>query len=361
MKIKKVIIVVLLLFILVYVLCNLLITDKEVQVFYISSDTDEYTKLRYDLLTTIVYAKVDINRNGSLTPSENYDPSPVISYAHNKKVKVVLMFQGEDDISKDIILENQTVRTMAINNLLDEVKKYNFDGIDIDLESLNVKNSINGQPNEQLMTDFVTVLSDKFKETNPNYRISIDISSYYKDVDKIFNLTILQNKVSFVMMMGYDQYGPWSSNAGPNAPINLDDGRGIYDSVNHYKMLMDRKKILLGVPWYGFKFATVNNTRLSPVNGDVKYISYKDYIKVIDENGRKWDDIWQTSWYVRKDDDSSQWYQFHYDDVRSLGIKYDLVTSEGLGGIGIWAVNYGVDAPELWQLIKVKFVSNWMS
>ena len=156
-------------------------------------------------------------------------------------------------------------------------------------------------------------------------------------------------------MMGYDQYGSWSSTAGPNSPISLDNGRGINDSIKHYKGLIDKNKFLLGVPFYGYEFATVNDNRLASVNGDVNYISYKDYVNITNKYTRKWDSVWQTPWYTYQDNITSQWYQVHYDDIQSLGIKYNIVNSEGIAGIGIWAINYGIDRPELWQLIQDKF------
>lgn len=328
--------------------------NNEIQGFYTSSNTDDYKKLDYELLNTIIYAQVDINMDGSLIQSYNYNPSPLISYAHDRKVKVVLMFQGKDEISKDILLENHTIRALAINNLIDEVNKYNFDGIDIDLEGLNIKNSINGQPNKQLITDFITNLSDKFRTINVNYRISMDISSNYMDASQIFDLTVLQNKVDYVMIMSYDQNGPWSLIAGPIAPIKLDNGNGIHESVKHYKGLIDKNKLLLGIPWYGYMFETESDSRLSSINGSINYISYKNYINTIKNYNRKWDHIWKTPWYAFQDN-NEQWHQFHYEDVRSLGRKYNLAKSEGLGGIGIWNVNFGIDNNELWQLIRHKF------
>jgi spore germination protein YaaH len=117
---------------------------------------------------------------------------------------------------------------------------------------------------------------------------------------------------------------------------------------------MDKNKLLLGVPWYGYKFGTESNARLSSINGDVNYVSYKNYVGTINNYTKKWDPVWQTPWYTYKDNDS-QWYQIHYEDIRSSSIKYDLVKSEGLGGIGIWAINFGTDVDELWQLIQDKF------
>lgn len=334
--------------------------DKEIQVFYpcYAAQPNEYTTLRYDLLKTIIYAQVSLDSKGSISKANLYNPGPLVSYAHNQGVKVVLMFQVKNASSADAILANNTIRTTAINNLLNEVEKNNFDGIDIDLENINVKNSISGKPNKQLMTNFVTNLSNIFRKNNHNYRISMDIGSYYPTVDQIFDLSVLQNKANYVMMMGYDWYGSWSSTAGPNSPMRLDSSKGIVDSIHHYEGLMDKNKLLLGVPWFGYEFATVNNVRLAirSVNGSVVYISYDDYINYVNNYNPIFDLVWQTPWYSRLDN-TGQWYEGHYDDLQSLGIKYDFVNTENLSGIGIWAATHGTNRSDLWKLIQDKFVS----
>src|SRR6202043_1500197 len=47
--------------------------------------------------------------------------------------------------------------------------------------------------------------------------------------------------------------------------------------------------------------------------------------------------------------------ELYWDDVTSLGPKYDLVNANNLRGVGFWTLNYGGGAPELWQLIANKF------
>ncbi len=330
--------------------------NKEIQAFYTSSSNEEYINLRYDLLTTIVYVGVDIDENGTLLPSKNYNPIELIRYSHIQKVGVVLMFRSFDTKSADILLANNGIRMLAINNLLNEVKKNNFDGIDIDLENINEINSINNKSNKQLMTDFITILNNVFKESNPNYRISIDLNPFYSEMDRIFDFPMLQKKVNYIMIMGYDWHGTWSRRAGPNSPMNADSGMGIYESIRYYEKFVDKNKLLLGVPWYGYEYATTNNIRLSNriPNGSVKSIPYNQYINVVHKYGRIWDPVWQTPWYIRKDN-TGQWYEGYYDDIKSLGIKYDFVNSENLSGIGIWTVNYGANRSDLWSLIEIKF------
>lgn len=134
---------------------------------------------------------------------------------------------------------------------------------------------------------------------------------------------------------------------------------GNYDSIKYFESLMPKNQILFGVPYYGKTFNTVDNTRLSAkVSGSsVPYVNYKDYISLVSSTSgtRIFDPVWQTPRYVYQS--GSQWYQLQYDDVQSLGQKYDLTNSEGLGGIGIWQMAAGTDMPELWNLIQTKFSS----
>ncbi|MEA2657325.1 MAG: hypothetical protein QOI23_2690, partial [Chloroflexota bacterium] len=49
--------------------------------------------------------------------------------------------------------------------------------------------------------------------------------------------------------------------------------------------------------------------------------------------------------------------ELYIDDATSLGKKYDLVNSRGLRGVGIWALNYGGGAPELWAALSSHFAT----
>ena len=47
--------------------------------------------------------------------------------------------------------------------------------------------------------------------------------------------------------------------------------------------------------------------------------------------------------------------ELYWDDVTSLGLKYDLINRSGLRGVGIWNLNYGGGAPELWSALLSHF------
>ena len=52
----------------------------------------------------------------------------------------------------------------------------------------------------------------------------------------------------------------------------------------------------------------------------------------------------------------TSWRQLYYDDAQSLATKYDLVNQYDVRGIGIWALGYDGSRPELYAVIKDKFI-----
>lgn len=70
-----------------------------------------------------------------------------------------------------------------------------------------------------------------------------------------------------------------------------------------------------------------------------------------------WGFIWnldfQSPWYVWND--GTNWNQVWADNELSISKKFDLAIENNLGGVGMWALNYDGDRPELWELINTKF------
>ena len=52
--------------------------------------------------------------------------------------------------------------------------------------------------------------------------------------------------------------------------------------------------------------------------------------------------------------EKGQIFQIYFDNETSLGLKYDLVNQSGIAGIGIWALGYDGEYPNLWNLLAEK-------
>jgi spore germination protein YaaH len=69
--------------------------------------------------------------------------------------------------------------------------------------------------------------------------------------------------------------------------------------------------------------------------------------------GKSFDQATKVPWFSYTS--GIPWRQVWYDDSQSLGLKYNLVNSRALGGIGIWALSYEGGGAEIWNGIKSAF------
>lgn len=324
----------------------------EIQAFYPNwLSPDLYLSLRYDLLTTVCWHGIKALPDGTLH-KEIYPPSQLIQMAHANGVKVVpVLFTDFGSDTIDTILSNTTIQDLMIGNLVSEINVNGFDGIDVDLEGFTATNKITGQSNRTLYTQFIQNLRNRLGNSK---RISIDLPAV--DWENTFNVGTLQNSCNFLMIMGYDYHWQGGPTAGSVSPLNNNSSPSVTNSVNTYSGLMNKSKLLLGVPYYGYEWPTVSNQREAATTAPGTVIQYKDTAAKVAAYGRSFDSVWKTPYYMY-----GQWNQGHFDDVESLGYKYDLVNQNALAGIGIWALGYDGGATELWNLISSKFTSAAMT
>jgi hypothetical protein len=124
-------------------------------------------------------------------------------------------------------------------------------------------------------------------------------------------------------------------------------------------------KVILGVPYYGRKGcvagAAANQVPTSAVAADMDLdavgestaagVQAGSYATHRDANDLAGNERWDT--WVNTTLNCTR--ELYWDDTVSLGNKYDLVNSSNLRGVGIWNLNYGGGAPELWHLLGQKF------
>ena len=95
-----------------------------------------YPNLDYGLLTQINYFSAELDSYGNIINNHNWNSLYLVTYAHERNVKVKLCATlfGQNELS--ILLSNPENRQNAIENLLSLVVSKNADGIDIDFELL---------------------------------------------------------------------------------------------------------------------------------------------------------------------------------------------------------------------------------
>ncbi len=184
------------------------------------------------------------------------------------------------------------------------------------------------------------------------------------------NITQLAPSVDSLFVMAYDMgFGNLSGRAAPNAPLN---GWTYNDttSVRQYIAKATASKVILGVPYFGYKYSTSGNLPYATTSGGAvadTYAGIADDFSCALQLSRNWDTTasspWASWWSPASGDpcagNHNSWRELYYDDATSLMAKYDLVNSSDLQGTGMWALGYDGTSPDLWRALAAKLRASW--
>ena len=164
--------------------------------------------------THINHAFVWPNTNGDIiAPSNSFFSNSTANYIHDQDRKFILSLGGGGQ-SQGFASATSTyeMRSIFINNILEKMVSYDYDGIDIDWE--------HPQSEEQRsnLTKFVQELDSVLNAFDPELLITmaVPISNWFGQWYDFNNLKLY---VDFFNAMTYDIHGSWSSHAGHNSPL----------------------------------------------------------------------------------------------------------------------------------------------
>src|SRR5258708_5390441 len=204
--------------------------------------------------------------------------------------------------------------------------------------------------------------------------LSVDTyASSASDPAGFFDVPGLNASVDSFFVMAYDlEYSNYSRAPtscgsfclGPTAPLT-----GYYcndtSTAQQYTSTVPASKVILGVPYYGRKACVASATPNQYPTSSVVADSYLDasteassnlvqpgsYVAHRDANDPAGQERWDT--WVNTSMNCTR--ELYWDDTVSLGLKYDLVNRDNLRGVGIWNLNYGGGAAELWADLNTHF------
>lgn len=322
--------------------------------------------LHLDLLSTIAYFGVNMNGDGSLVTTDSgyqgwwsQQTTDLINTAHHSGDRVVLVVKAFDSATISSITQNEPYRQNAIRSIANELNQRGGDGVNIDFEGLQP--SIAGP-----FTTFIAELQAGLRSAAPlaSY-LTVDTYASAARGGTMYDIGSLRPYVDAFDVMAYDFYYGGSSHSGPVAPLN---GSWYNDSaaVADFLRLVPGSQVILGVPYYGYKWSTASN---QPQAAALAYGTADTYSGALDDFScaqqlsLNWDNTfaspWATWWSPGSGDpcggNHNAWRELYYENATSLGAKYDLVNDNGLRGIGIWSLGYDTGHQELWNEIAAKF------
>lgn len=327
----------------------------------------------YSLLSTVAYFGLNFNADGTFNQTDNgwagwssADMTDMMSRARGVGDRVVVVIKAFDNATICSVVYGAA--QTAVSSTINAIQSKSLDGVNVDFEGSNTT-CPNGQSLQSGLTAFMSMLSSGVHQAVPGSFVTIDTYSGAASWDAgEFKIGDLAPVVDAMFVMAYDMSASnMPGHAGPNAPLN---GWTYNDttSVTQYLSKAPASKIILGVPYYGYKWSTTDAQPYSTTSGAAQVETYGNVagdLACALQLTESWDGTaaspW-ASWYSPATNDPCQgnhgsWREMYFDDVNALGQKYDLVNRMDLRGTGMWALGYDGNAPELWSLLQEKFVS----
>lgn len=307
-----------------------------------------YLNYHWNMLSHFSHFSYEVDAStGNAVSTHSWATADAVDSALTNGVKVdlcVTLFSNHATF-----LGNSTAKQTLITNLINLIQSRGANGVNIDFEGLPSSQATN-------FTNFMIDLCDQMHTAIPGSQVSIAL--YSEDWSDVFNEPVLNSYVDLFIIMGYAYYYGGSSQAGPTDPL--------YNFVTSYNYTLSRSvtyylnegispsKLILGLPYYGYEWATVDNAVPSSTTATGSSKTYK--VVMNNANGyytnKLWNEASYTPYYAFQ---NSGWYQCWIDDIMSMAKRFDVVNQRGIGGIGIWALGYDDGYDDFWNLIENKF------
>lgn len=273
----------------------------------------------------------------------------LVGLAHQHSVKVLLSIGGwEDSDNFPGVAANGKSRTQFAHSCLDQIRKYDFDGIDIDWEYPCFADHRGKPGDRENCTLLVRVTRDSLDayslRTGKKLLLTAALPAGATHAGG-FDLENLADVLDMFNVMTYDFSGTWDQVSGHNAPLyapgendtlrNVDAAFKLYGET--YKIPVS--KINLGIPFYGHTFANCTSLYGPYASPDTTHFSsqgcfYNDIHPLMGKFTRYWDDKAKVPYLV-----NLSWKTLvSYDDEESVGYKASYVLRQGAGGVIIWEI-----------------------
>lgn len=294
---------------------------------------------------TLIYFGIATDQKGNIVQDLGLQNIEKFVTRFPKSKKRLLTLRMTNDKINTLLLDAPDLQDKVIQNTHDLVKKYDFDGIVLDLEVgmapfEDVKNSI---------TSFIKKFNNFAIEKNKSFSITIYGDTYYRK--RPYDIEAINKYVDEFYIMAYD-FHKKRGEPGPNFPLTRrseskggqeeDYGYDFPTMIDDFTYIVPRDKITVLFGMYGYDWT------LGPQGKPLKpavAISKKEIEEgivskceknscVISENK-----LTHEKKITYKDDEGYD-HIIWYEDTRSSDLKIEYLKEKGIGSVGYWVWGY---------------------
>lgn len=292
-------------------------------------------------LTTLAYFSVDVGPDGALDHSgpgwagfRSADLAQLVNAAHAAGDRVVLTATCFDQPTLDTLVRDPSAAGRLAHQLAVAVAFERMDGVNLDFEG-------NGAADRAPFAAFVASVAHQLHQVDPHWQLTVDTyAGSAGDPNGFFDIPALAPAVDGFFVMAYDM--EQAGAATPNAAL---DGYSPSDAqaVAAYKSVVAPAKVILGVPFYGYDWATADDAPNALAVAPPTPLSYAQIAAA--GNPQYWDARGSVPWAAYQV--GGQWHEIWFDDPASLARKVALADASHLGGIGVWALGMDGNDPAM--------------
>lgn len=227
------------------------------------------------------------------------------------------------------MLNSEYNRENFIKNLVNTLKEDKVDGVNIDFESMKTED-------RDMFTQLIRELAPLLRKEG--LKLSVDMY-FVEYIDR----TRIGEASDYVVLMGYDQRGSWSKEAGSIAEIS-------WVEENIKSLIEDSKipssKIILGIPFYTRVWIqrqgdSEYTTRAYTMEDCLEFLDEYNLTPTLDEkSGQNYAEVTV----------GSTTYKLWLEDITSVKKRVETVNKFNLAGITGWRKGYETD--DVWQVIE---------
>ncbi len=285
------------------------------------------------------------NTRGDLLHGRDARDQELVALAHENNVLVIPsthnVVNGVDPVPA--LLRNAEARRRHVRLIVDEVLAHNYDGFDIDYESLH---SSLREP----FSAFIVELGDALHKHGKLLTVAVHAKTCdYCGLGGFQDWAVIGKYADRMRIMTYDL--SWrGGNPGPVAPVYW-----VNDVAEYAQQVVDPAKIIIGVPFYGYDWPAGGG-------GGGKAYNWEDFNAIIQQLGIE-KTLVETDGAGRQVQENRITYATrggrrvaYFATSRSLDAKLALVQQLDLAGIAIWRL--GGEDPENWNVIRQRLVQD---
>ncbi|MCS6790882.1 MAG: glycosyl hydrolase family 18 protein [Bacteroidia bacterium] len=333
---------------------NTCVLQKQVMGYHPYWAGTAFTSYPWNLLSTIVFFSYEVNPNtGSYTnPTviNTWRTTSLVPTAKANGTQVQLCATLFEAANIATFLGSSSARLRCIDSLIALITQRNADGINIDFEGM-------ASAQRPAFVNFMQQLRDTLNRRRPSAKLSIALPAV--DWSNAYDIAALSSICDQLFIMGYDYYWRGASQAGPTGLLHVGTRWGSRCNsrtiVDYLASGAARNKLILGVPYYGFRFPTTNNNIPSNTTGQGTSRTYAQAYSEAETHGFHWDPHSRSRYFMYQD--GGQWYQTWWHDSLSLAWTYRTVLMQNIAGVGMWALSYDRPRMELWNALRDHFTN----